>query len=136
MDLVVTTPGVSTAPLRAAIQDRGELLVFDRARRCGTTAVDPAEADRLRVAVVPCAVSLHAADRLRRRFERETGGEGRISVDGVIVAPAQSGSAADRFDGRRSRSTIDRLVARVAERFGCSIVRIDPEDRRSARRRV
>ncbi|MEA1929930.1 MAG: hypothetical protein U9O06_00045 [Euryarchaeota archaeon] len=97
MDLVVTTPGVSTPALRPALESepREGLLVIDRATRCGTTAVDPTTASRLRLAVAPCAVSLHAADRAQRRVDQ--------SVDGVIVCQSRSDSPSDdrletRFD--------------------------------------
>ena len=80
MDLVVTTPGVSTTTVRSALESepREQLLVIDRSTRCGSTTVDPTTAVRLRVAVAPCAVSLHAADRFCKRFS------GGHPVDGVI----------------------------------------------------
>jgi len=99
MDLVVTTPGVSTDSLRPALESepRDGLLVVDRATRCGMTAVDPTNTTRLRLAVAPCAVSLHAADRFRGRL---ADGE---SVDGVLVSQREAMSASDgrleaRFD--------------------------------------
>ena len=103
MDLVVTTPGVSTAVLRPPLESesREGPLVIDRATRCGSTTVDPTTASRLRLAVAPCAVSLHAADRVRRRLEQ--------SVDGVIVCR-----------GHRSPSG-SRLDERFDERFDCPV---------------
>ncbi len=92
MDLVVATPGVSTATLRPTLESesREEPLVIDRATRCGATTVDPTTATRLRVAVAPCAVSLHAADRVRRRSEQ--------SVDGVIVCRRRCSPSDDRLE--------------------------------------
>ena len=98
MDLVVTTPGVETAQLRAELGSASTTdrqLVVERATRCGSTAVDPTHAARLRLAVVPCGVSLHAADRF---CEQLAGGQ---SVDGVIVPDKEGGSThrlEDRFD--------------------------------------
>ena len=99
MDLVVTTPGVSTDILRPALEsESGErLLVIDRATRCGSTTVDPTGASRLRLAVAPCAVSLHAGDRVRDRFL------GSHSVDAIIVCRESCGLPSDgqleaRFD--------------------------------------
>ncbi|ATW86956.1 hypothetical protein halTADL_0134 [Halohasta litchfieldiae] len=103
MDLVVTTPGVETAQLRAELGSASTSdcqLVVERATRCGSTAVDPIHATRLRLAVVPCGVSLHAADRFR---ERLAGGQ---SVDGLIVRGGQRGSTVKR---------------RLADRFNCPV---------------
>jgi len=105
MDLVVTTPGVSTATLRPTLESesRDGLLVIDRATRCGSTAVDPTGASRLRLAVSPCAVSLHAADRFRKRLAGGQSLSKRRSVDGVIVCQSRSDLPSDdrlerRFD--------------------------------------
>ncbi len=94
MDLVVTTPGVSTATLRPALESesRDGLLVIDRATRCGATTVDPTTASQLRLAVAPCAVSLHAADRVRRCLEQP--------VDGVIVCRGRRSPSESRLDDR------------------------------------
>jgi hypothetical protein len=98
MDLVVITPGVETARLRTELGSASTAdpqLAFDRTTRCGSTTVDPTQATRLRLAVVPCSVSLHAADRFRDRLA-----DGQ-SVDGVIVSGQQGESThrlADRFD--------------------------------------
>jgi len=103
MDLVVTTPGVSTTTLRPALESesREGLLVIDRATRCGSTAVDPTGASRLRLAVNPCAVSLHAADRFRKRLASGQSIAGSLSIDGVIVCQGQSNSPPeDRLAGR------------------------------------
>lgn len=93
MDLVITTPGVNTALLRTGLDSsrQAALLVFDRATRCGSTTVDPTLAVRIRLAVSPCAVSLHAATRVRRRL----GAIGQ-SVDGVVVSRRSLGSQAKK----------------------------------------
>jgi|AntRauTorcE11898_2_1112593.scaffolds.fasta_scaffold00022_32 hypothetical protein len=103
MDLVVTTPGVSTTTLRPALESESRewLLVIDRATRCGSTTVDPTSASRLRLAVAPCAVSLHAADRFRKRLASGQSIAGGLSIDGVIVCQGQSNSPSDgRLEGR------------------------------------
>jgi hypothetical protein len=114
MDLVVTTPGVKTTPLRAALDPspQAALLVFDRSTRCGSTTVDPTLAVRIRLAVAPCAVSLHAADRVRRRLAA-TG----QSVDSVVVSCDRLGSnirnwLSDRFGCPVSVQPVDRCLKR------------------------
>jgi len=109
MDLVVAAPGVETAQLRAELgstppSDRR--LIVDRVTRCGSTTVDPTQATRLRLAVVPCAVSLHAADRFRDRLD---GGQ---SVDSILVREGWGGSTATR---------------RLADRFDCPVTGIGAE---------
>lgn len=105
MDLVVTTPGVSTEGLRPTLESESSerLLVIDRVTRCGATTVDPTSAARLRVAVAPCAVSLHAAERFLHGLAAGQSGAEHQSVDGVIVCREQqqsppAGRLKSRFD--------------------------------------
>lgn len=109
MDLVVTTPGVPTTTVRTALESesRDRLLVIDRATRCGSTRVDPTTARRLRVAVVPCAVSLHAADRFCARFaashtlDESRPVDGSHTLDGIVVCQRRGSSApAERLETR------------------------------------
>ena len=109
MDLVVTTPGVSTATVRTALdsesESRDRLLVIDRATRCGSTTVDPTDASRLRVAVAPCAVSLHSAERFCARFAdgqslAGPSAAGNHPVDGIVVCQQGGASTEGRLESR------------------------------------
>lgn len=119
MDLLVTTPGVETTRLRTHLDSEPEaqLRIIARATRCGSIPVDPMLSDRVRIAVTPCAVSLHAANRLCSRLA-----ECHHPVDGIIICETRQESTLtdDRisavFDGTVS-------VTRVDNGTGCEQIR-------------
>jgi len=119
MDLVVTTPGVETTRLQTHFDSEREaqFRTIARATRCGSLAVDPTLADRVRIAVAPCAVSLHAADRLCTRLA-----ECHHSVDGIIVCETRQESTLT--DDRISAVFDDTVsVTRVDDGTGCGQIR-------------
>lgn len=119
MDLVVTTPGVETIRLRTHLDSEPEtqLRIITRATRCGSIPVDPMLSDRVRIAVAPCAVSLHAADRLRTWLA-----ECHHPVDGIIICETRQESTLT--DDRITAVFDDTVsVTRVDDGIGCGQIR-------------
>jgi len=114
MDLVVTTPGVSTATVRTALdsesESRDRLLVIDRATRCGSTTVDPTDS-RLR-------------DPRRLGTTRSTG------------SSSVSEAGRRRRGGSNRGSTVPSRLFRSAMGSGAVVIASDNSERRLKRSRT